>query len=658
MKGEADVRDPTLKVPVPGRLLPNYAAYIVDDELKPVPIGVPGEIMLGGAGVDNNEYLNRPDLTAAQFLTDPFAVKIAENPENGKGRMYRTGDYGRLNARGYLAVEGRIAGDTQIKLRGFRIELAEIERVIVNEAGGALAAVVTLRGEGDEDGFLAAHVVFEKKDEQTSKMIDKLRARLPLCLPQYMCPNVIVPLNEMPLTVSSKVDRRAVQALPLPKIEISIIQQQQNLTPTERRFVSLWATVLPSHALTQPFTPESDFFSAGGNSLLLVKLQAAIKGAFGDAPRLSRLMGAAKLGSMAALVDDGIGEVNWDKEIELDLSSECPLHTRSERDGSGLHILVTGATGSLGQRIVSRLVSDERVTQVVCLVRPTEGRDMMRLFPNIEDKIHIMPADLISLPGDLDLSEIDTVLHCAADRTFWDGYGPAKSVNVDAVKILAKQCLRTGTKLHVLSSGAVSEYEADNDSSNKSLPRPSPADGYVSSKWVAERYLALAARLTGLQVTAHRPTNAVNENDVAEEVAVIKAAMANDMVVLSTRLGVRPDFAHLSGTLDVAPIKVVAEDIADAIIEEFASEESKEKQQNVMHIVKHPGTAQIQIEMLGQYAEELFGRAENEAKRSLPAVPALHWVGLAKRAGFFEWFFAAQDLTVMDEKGHKIVTKR
>ena len=152
--------------------------------MKPLPIGVPGEIMLGGAGVDANEYLDSPEQTAKAYLPDPFS------PGH---RMFRTGDYGRLDSRGFLTIEGRIAGDTQVKLRGFRIELTEIERVMARE-GSLAQAVVTLR----EDSFLAAFVVFEpEKQAQSSELIDKLRARLPLCLPQYMCPSFIIALEEM-----------------------------------------------------------------------------------------------------------------------------------------------------------------------------------------------------------------------------------------------------------------------------------------------------------------------------------------------------------------------------------------------------------------------------------------------------------------------------
>lgn len=651
MKGEADVWDPTLKIPVPGRLLPNYAAYIVDEDMKPLPIGVPGEIMLGGAGVDANKYLHNPEQTSRAFLPDPFAV--------GR-RMYRTGDYGRLDARGFLTIEGRIAGDTQVKLRGFRIELTEIERVMAKE-GGLIQVVVTLR----EDSYLAAHVVLEQKQQTyANKLIDKLRARLPLCLPPYMCPSIIVPLDKMPLTAHAKIDRRAVQAMALPEIPRSTTTLgESNLTPTERRLAALWAAVLPVHSLSESLGPRSDFFQAGGNSLLLVKLQAAMKNEFGDAPRLSRLMGVGELGSMAALVDDGVITIDWDKEIALDsFTKSLKIQPKPTKVDQGFNILVTGATGSLGQYIVPRLVANERIAQVICLVRPSSERNLGELFPDIEgkeQKIRVVEADLPSLPNDSEIGDVDVVLHCAADRTFWDSYGAAKLVNVDAAKALARFCLRVGASLHVLSSGALATYEgADGD---KNLARPNSADGYIASKWVAERFLASLAMESGLLITAHRPTMAVNEDvkalqDIDEAGAgEPEEKMARGMLTLSKLLSVRPDFARLGGTLDVVKVEEVADSVITHLFKSFTQEADMAV---AMGIVTHPGKVKIQIKLLAERTEELFTKDENKAVWKLPAVPALHWIGLAKKARLFEWFVTAMDLIVTDEEGRKIVTRR
>ncbi|KAJ4855607.1 AMP-binding enzyme domain-containing protein [Trichoderma breve] len=652
MKGVADVHDPNLTVPIPGRILPNYAVYIMDEESRPVPIGVPGEIVIGGAGVGQNEYLGRPDVTAKQFHADPFAPQ--DKKATGWGRMYFTGDYGRLDTRGYIAIEGRVAGDAQVKVRGFRIELAEIEGIIMREAAGTFAhAVVTLRaGEGDHDGLLVAHVVLENKgmgETQVTKTINQLRTQLSNSLPNYMVPAIIVPVDEVPLTAHGKVDRKAVQALPLPEIKTSSAEQQEqqkNFTPAERRLADLWT--------------ESDFFRVGGNSLLLVKLQSVIKRVFGDAPRLGLLMKASELGSMATLLESQGSAPDWDKEIALDLLDDDVGATvqrtgDSNSAGHGLRVLVTGATGSLGKSVVPHLVADERVAQILVLARPAEGRDLTNLFPGLSSKIRVVEAELPSLPVDdaSELEEIDVILHMAADRNFWDGYGALKAVNVNSAKALAKLALRTGATLHVLSSGALADYEADGDSSG--LPRPDPAHGYVASKWVAERYLADAARRAGLRVTAHRPTPAPSAGDApVDQLTPGEDALVRAYLVNSLRLGVRPDFAKLGGTFHVAPVNDVAAAVAAAVTAGH-HEKSEEK---ALRFISYPGTATLRTDVTSAHAEELFRRPENEAVLKLPTVPALHWVGMAKRAGLFEWFITSQELVVADDEGRRVVSKR
>jgi hybrid polyketide synthase/nonribosomal peptide synthetase ACE1 len=664
IKGEVDLHDPHVTVPIPGRLLPNYAAYIVDGEMRPVPVGVPGEIIIGGLGVGQNEYLDQPELTAKAFIADRFATH--QKKETGWGRMYRTGDYGRLNARGYLSIEGRIAGDTQVKLRGFRIELTEIERVILQEGAGTIThAVVTLRGEGEEAAFLAAHIALEEKSEEArGRIIDKLRARLPLCIPQYMCPGVIVALDEIPLTTHDKVDRRAVQMLSLPSIEAkSAIEQQQSLTQTERRLARLWTGLLHPHTSSAaPLTQQSDFFLDGGNSLLLVKLQASIKCEFGDAPRLSKLMSAPGLASMAALLDSIAATVDWDKEMALgSLMDEIPVQPRSLTKSDGLRIVLTGATGHLGRRILAHLAADKRVSHIVCLVRPAKERDLTNLFPGIQNKVHVVSADLPFIPTTHpELSAVDTVVHCAANRSFWDSYNVVKSVNVDTVKLLAEFCLRTGASLHVLSSGAVTAYETDgdaasSDSSNLILPRPNPNDGYLSSKWVAERYLARVARLTGLRATVHRPTAATppHSEDPGEKVTEMEADFVRSMVFVASKIGVQPDFAPLGGLLDIMDLEDMTEAVAAVIMSE-----AEQQNENELRIVNYPATARVRTDALAACTDNLLRHVENEAVRLLPAVSGLEFVGLAKRAGLFGFTVTSHELSLADGKGQMVVTRR
>ncbi|KUJ22238.1 BcPKS5, polyketide synthase [Mollisia scopiformis] len=659
VKGETDLNNPNLVVPVPSRILPNYTVYIVDEESQTVPVSVPGEIVIGGAGVGNNEYLNRPDLTAKQFPADSF---VSNNKE---GRVYYTGDYGRLDSHGLLAIEGRIAGDAQVKVRGFRVELGEIEGVIMKEASGAVtAAVVTLdAGESDHDGLLIAHIVVDKNkhrsEAQIAEIVDQLSTRLALSLPQYMVPAEIILFDEVPLTAHGKVDRKAVQGLPRVVTETSVAvreEQQKSFTVPERRLADIWATILPAHLLAaKPLTPRTDFFRAGGNSLMLVQLQAAIKQALGDAPRLNKLMNTPELAEMAALLESSGAAPDWDKEIAVsDLLNEIPFRNPKKSSTTGLRVLVTGATGSLGKHIIPHLATNPRVTQIVVLARPAEGRDLTHLFPSIKDKLLVVHAELPSIPADNivpEMADIDVILHIAADRNFWDGYSALKPVNVITPKLLAKLALRIGAALHVLSSGAVVNYEADSNG----LPRPEASDGYVASKWVAERYLANAARQTGIEVTAHRPTKTatIDQFPADQKLTEAEEALIHSILINSPRLGVRPDFTHIGGTFYIAPVEDVATAIAAAVA--AGPQESDEK---TLRIINHPGTASVRTEIMASRVEELFKQPENEAVRELPSVPVLHWVGKTKRAGLFEWIFTSQELIVIDEEGRKVVSRR
>ena len=209
-------------VPI-GRAIGNTRLYVLDRHGHPVPVGVPGELYIGGAGVARG-YLNRPELTAERFLADPFASEA-------EARMYRTGDLVRWRPDGVLDFLGRL--DHQVKLRGFRIELGEIEAAL-----GALAsvreAVVVARGE-DGDKRLVAYVVSDGPADTAA-----LRSALKATLPDYMVPSAFVFLEALPLTANGKLDRKA-----LPPMEVTGGgQTDAPSTPLEAKVLALWRDVL------------------------------------------------------------------------------------------------------------------------------------------------------------------------------------------------------------------------------------------------------------------------------------------------------------------------------------------------------------------------------------------------------------------------------
>ncbi len=257
-----------------GRPLPGALLEIRDREGHPVPIGVPGEVWIGGPGVTRG-YLNRPELTAEKFTT-------VEG-----GRRYRTGDLARFLHDGTLEFLGRI--DQQVKVRGFRIELGEIEAVLAQHAGVSQAAVLAL-GEG-ESRRLVAYVVGEGAGNQ-----EPLRTHLAARLPDYMVPAAFVFLPELPLTAHGKVDRRALARIePQAREGVWVAPR----TPTEIALAGLWAELLGVEAVGL----HDDFFGLGGHSLIATRLVSRIADELGEELPLRTVFEASSLEAQAARID-------------------------------------------------------------------------------------------------------------------------------------------------------------------------------------------------------------------------------------------------------------------------------------------------------------------------------------------------------------------
>ncbi|HZF07417.1 MAG TPA: amino acid adenylation domain-containing protein, partial [Thermoanaerobaculia bacterium] len=233
---------------VVGRALPDLAVHVVDRHGSPVPVGVPGEIRIGGAGVAVG-YLQRPELTAEQFVPDPFAG------EPGR-RLYRSGDLARWLPSGELEVLGRI--DHQVKVRGFRIELGEIEAVLARHPA-VREAVVLASAEVGEDRRLVAYVVAEPG---AAPSLRELRSWAGGSLPEYMLPSGLVFLTALPLTPNRKVDRKALLRLsaPSPGERPAPVAPR---TALERHLAARFAETLQVGAVGI----EDDFFELGGNSI-------------------------------------------------------------------------------------------------------------------------------------------------------------------------------------------------------------------------------------------------------------------------------------------------------------------------------------------------------------------------------------------------------
>ncbi|GIV95380.1 MAG: hypothetical protein KatS3mg057_0037 [Herpetosiphonaceae bacterium] len=245
---------PTTATTVPiGGPLANDRVYVLDEYMQPVPVGVPGELYVGGAGLAWG-YLGRPALTAERFVPDPFG------PTPG-GRLYRTGDLVRWRAEGQLEFLGRI--DQQVKLRGFRIELGEIEAVLRSDPS-IEEAVVVVREDRPGDKRLVAYVTPAAGAQiHTGQLRDLLQRQLPA----YMVPAAIVPLAALPINPNGKVDRRA---LPAPDMLAgdAAVEYEPPITPAEKILAEIWAEVLGVERVGR----HDNFFALGGDSINAIQV--------------------------------------------------------------------------------------------------------------------------------------------------------------------------------------------------------------------------------------------------------------------------------------------------------------------------------------------------------------------------------------------------
>ena len=245
-----------------GYPIDNSQIYILDRHMQPVPVGMPGELMIGGAGLARG-YLNRPDLSADKFIPDPFG-------DAPGARLYKTGDLARWLPNGQIEFLGRM--DFQVKIRGFRVELGEVEAVLGRHPT-VLETIVMARDETSGSKRLVAYVVAKEDSQQN---VSELRAFMQETLPEYMIPSVFIFLDKLPLTPNGKVNRRALPEpdQTRPELERAYVAPR---TALEELVVSIWSKVLG----IEQVGIHDNFFELGGHSLLAAQVTTRIREAFG-----------------------------------------------------------------------------------------------------------------------------------------------------------------------------------------------------------------------------------------------------------------------------------------------------------------------------------------------------------------------------------------
>jgi amino acid adenylation domain-containing protein len=304
-------------VPI-GKPLANTEVYVLDSNLEPVPVGMPGELCIGGAGVALG-YLNRPELTAERFVDNPFSPGT---------RMYRTGDLSRWLPDGNLEFLGR--ADRQLKIRGFRIEPGEIEAVLERHAGVRTAAVLTWER---RPGDLQLIAYFEPFDLERAPDAHELREFLSAELPAFMVPATFVAVESFSLTPNGKLDRDALPQPETGQYDAHIVEPRNG---TERELARIWQHVLE---IDDPIGVQDDFFGLGGHSLLAVRVFAEIERAFGIKLPLGLLFQGATIENLAsALAEKERRDLAWETIVPVRTTgTKPPLFIIAGSDGEFLH---------------------------------------------------------------------------------------------------------------------------------------------------------------------------------------------------------------------------------------------------------------------------------------------------------------------------------
>jgi amino acid adenylation domain-containing protein len=293
-----------------GRPIANTEVYIVDDQLEPVPVGVTGELLIGGAGVAR-QYRNLPDLTAEKFISNPFS-------SGQRARLFRTGDTARNRPDGEIELVGR--RDHQVKLRGHRVELGEIESILLSHLQ-AREAVVALREDTPGEPRLVAYVsCIGASPDGASRFSSELRDLARTKLPAYMLPSAFVVLGCMPHTPAGKVDRNA---LPPPPRESADLFGEEYTPPgneTEERLARLWSDTLRVDRVSS----RANFFDLGGQSLVAVSLFAKIEKEFGRKLPLATLFASPTIEGLALVLKAENTKTTWSSLVPIQRKGSKP----------------------------------------------------------------------------------------------------------------------------------------------------------------------------------------------------------------------------------------------------------------------------------------------------------------------------------------------
>ncbi len=517
--------------------------YVLDRRMQPVPVGSPGELFVGGVGLSRG-YLNRPDLTAARFVPDPF--------EGSGGRLYRTGDLVRFQGDGAIEFLGRV--DNQVKVRGYRIELEEIEAALATHPEVGSCAVVAWRPAGGEARLVAYLAARHPRLPDTAE----LRSFLGRTLPPYMVPAAFIILPELPLSSSGKVDRRA---LPAPADAQPAVPYAAPRTPLEAALAGIWSR----HLGVERVGIHDDFFELGGHSLLGTRIIAQIRKELGVEVALRTFFESPTVAELAAAVE-GAGRVDLPPILPVPRDGDLPLSFPQERiwfltqlDPELLSYHVPRALrvrGRFEPVLVEATFSEiDRRHEILRTTFPAvEGRPVQVIHPPFRMALPVV--DLSALPVEMRETEMRHRILVEGRRPFDLARGPL--LRLALLRLAAEEHTLVITEHHLVHDGwtqgvLLRDFLTLYDAFSRGEPSPLPelpvqyADFAVwQRRWlrdeILERQIAWwKERLTGaptvLDLPADRPRPAVQSFQGDQERWVLPAGLSRAVRALGRRLG-------------------------------------------------------------------------------------------------------------------------
>jgi amino acid adenylation domain-containing protein/thioester reductase-like protein len=562
-------------LPPIGRPIANTQIHILDSQLKPVPIGVTGELYIGGICLAKG-YLNRPELTAEKFIPDHLSQQPGE-------RLYKTGDLARHLPDGNIEYMGRI--DQQVKISGYRVEPGEIEAALEQYPQVREAVIITRDSiPGDKrhnelgNKRLVAYIVLETKASTIgvleAPLARKLRQFLRTKLPNYMVPSAFMLLDEFPLTPSGKIDRRA---LPIPKwtrTEEGVYVAPRN--ELESQLADIWTQLLG----IEQVGIHDNFCELGGHSLLAVQLITEVNKAFQlDLPMESFLKAPTIIGLAQTINTLRRGAINnWTiDKLETEAVLDPSIYPENILNKPIPRIFLTGATGILGSSLLYELLCQTQA-DVYCLVRATRIEEGQARIQNSLKRYLLwndaLNARIIPVLGDLSkpqlgiepkqfsrlAEKIDVIYHCGALVNIVYPYSALKASNVLGTQEVLRLASKTKIKpvhfistVDVFSSANTSEfrtiYEQDAIGPGKHL-----YSGYAQSKYIAEQLVKIASS-RGLPVSIYRPSNIIGDNRTGIQNTNSFVAL---MIKGCIQMGLAPE---LKAVLNLVPVDYVSQAI-------------------------------------------------------------------------------------------------